>query len=387
MAAPVTDLEGSVLLTSDGADGDPARQGRKLKIAMLAPPWVPVPPLGYGGIEQVVGFLTEGLVSRGHAVTLFAAPRSRSSAAVRSVLPREHPDEIERSLHEVDHVARVFDEVDRAAAAGSGFDVIHDHSGFTGVAMANRIAVPVVHTLHGPFTEDTASFYQAHGHKAHLVAISRAQQESAPDAVPIAGVVHNPIDLEEWPYQPNKQDYLLWIGRMDETKGAHRAIAAARGAGVPLVLAGPVQPGQEEYFQREVEPRVDGDWVRYVGEVGGDDKARVFAEARALLMPISWDEPFGMVMVEALACGTPVIAFPSGAAPEIVEDAKNGFLVDDEKAMAEAVKRLSDIDPAACRASADRFGVHTAAAGYERVYRSIVADRASDGAGRAGQGG
>ena len=372
----------------DGSSRASAPHHRNLKIAMLAPPWVSVPPPGYGGIEQVVGFLSDGLVRRGHEVTLFAAPGSRSSATVREVLARDHPDEIERALYEADHVARVFDEVDRVAATGGpGFDVIHDHSGFTAVAMANRIDVPVVHTLHGPFTEETASFYQAHGRKAHLVAISRAQQESAPAGVPIAGVVHNPIDVREWPFEPDKRDYLLWVGRMDETKGPHRAIAAARAAGAPLVLAGPVQPGQEEYFKEAVEPHLDDDRVRYIGEVGGEDKLRLFAEARALLMPITWDEPFGMVMVEALACGTPVIAFRSGAAPEIVQPGTNGYLVDDEEAMAEAVKALPDIDPKACRASVERFDVDAAAAGYERIYRTLLAGPAGDDtAARTGQG-
>jgi glycosyltransferase involved in cell wall biosynthesis len=349
---------------------------------MLAPPWVPTPPPGYGGIELVVGFLTEGLVRRGHDVTLFAAPESRSSATVREVLPHGHPDEMERSLYEVDHVARVFDEVDRAAAAGRGFDLIHDHCGFTAVAMANRIDVPVVHTLHGPFSEDRAAFYAAHGAKAHLVAISRTQQAAAPAGTPIAGVVPNPIDLDEWPYQPDKGDYLLWVGRLNDAKGPHRAIAAARAAGTPLVLAGPVQPGEQEYFDREVAPHLDDDRVRYVGEVGGDRKRRLFAEARALLMPIRWDEPFGMVMVEALACGTPVIAFPRGAAPELVRPGENGCLVEDEDAMAAAVATLDRIDPAACRSSvADRFGVDHVVVGYEQVYDAVLRRRSGLAAG------
>lgn len=351
----------------------PDPPARKLKIAMLAPPWVPTPPTGYGGIELVVSFLSEALVRRRHDVTLFAAPESRSSAILREVLPQGHPDEMERSLHEADHVGRVFDEVDRAAAEGRGFDLIHDHCGYTAVAMANRIDVPVVHTLHGPFTGDTAAFYSQHGGKAHLVAISDTQRAAAPAGTRIAGVVPNPIDLDEWPYQPDKGDYLLWVGRLNDAKGPHRAIAAARAAGTPLVLAGPVQPGEQEYFDREVAPHLDDDRVRYVGEVGGDRKRRLFAEARALLMPIRWDEPFGMVMVEALACGTPVIAFPRGAAPEIVRPGENGCLVEDEDEMAEAVATLGKIDPAACRSSvAERFGVDRVAAGYEEIYGAIV---------------
>jgi glycosyltransferase involved in cell wall biosynthesis len=156
---------------------------------------------------------------------------------------------------------------------------------------------------------------------------------------------------------------------MAEIKGPHRAIAAARAAGVPLVLAGPVQPGQEAFFAREVEPHVDGDRVRYVGEVGADDKQGVYGSARALLMPIRWAEPFGMVMVESLACGTPVVAFPEGSVPEIVVDGANGFVAGDEEEMAAAIGRLGELDRAACRAGAqERFDVGAAIDGYERIY-------------------
>ena len=171
-------------------------------------------------------------------------------------------------------------------------------------------------------------------HKGTLVGISRAQLASAPPGLGPIAAIPNPIDLRAWPLQERKGDYLLWIGRMTPEKGPHRAIAAARAAGVPLVLAGVIQPGQQAFFDREVAPHIDGDRVRFVGEVGGSAKRSLFARARGLLMPIRWDEPFGMVMVEALACGTPVIAFPEGAARELVVDGGTGFLVDDERAMA-----------------------------------------------------
>ena len=189
----------------------------------------------------------------------------------------------------------------------------------------------------------------------------------------IAGVVPNPIEVADWPFQPNKQDYLLWMGRFDDYKGAHRAIAVARQAGVPLLLAGPVQPGQEAYFSEQIEPHLDGDQVRYLDEVGGAEKEELLANARSLLMPITWNEPFGMVMVEALACGTPVIAFPQGAAREIVQHELNGFLVDDEESMAAALAGLDRIDPATCRESvATRFNPDTVAAGYLRIYEKAL---------------
>jgi glycosyltransferase involved in cell wall biosynthesis len=345
---------------------------------MLAPPWISVPPPGYGGVESVVGVLTDALVRRGHAVTLFCAPGSRSSARVVPLLEEAHPEEIERSLYEVDHVARAFEEID-LAAYDRRFDVVHDHCGFTALAMADRLDTPFVHTLHGQFTAGTAAFYARHGHKAALVGISRAQLASAPEGLEPVGAIPNPIDVQAWPLREHKDDYLLWVGRMSGEKGPHRAIAAARAAGVPLVLAGVIQPGQQAFFDREVAPHIDGERVRFIGEIGGSVKLAVFAGARALLMPIRWEEPFGMVMVEALACGTPVIAFPEGAARELVRDGRTGFLVEDEQAMGAAVGRLSHIAPRDCRAwVAEYCDVDVVAAAYERVYRSVAHPRVAE---------
>jgi glycosyltransferase involved in cell wall biosynthesis len=239
--------------------------------------------------------------------------------------------------------------------------------------MAERLDVPIVHSLHGAFTHETAGFYQRHGHKVALVAISRSQAHRAPAGVRIAAVVPNPIATDRWPLGLDKDDYLLWIGRMDPVKGAHRAIEASRIGRRPLVMAGPIQPGQEDYFRRRIEPHVDGQRVRYVGEVAGLPRQRLFARAAALLMPIRWDEPFGMVMVEALATGTPVIAFPEGAAGEIVIDGYNGRLVDDEAEMAEAVQEIDTIDPYDCRESVrSRYDIAITTSGYEAVYRHAI---------------
>ena len=361
----------------DGADLPLARAprnqpGASLRVAMLAPPWISVPSSGYGGVESVVSTLTESLVRRGHDVTLFCAPGSVSRANVVPLLDQSHPDEIERSLYEVDHVGRAFDEID-SAEDGDGFDVVHDHCGFTGLAMANRIETPLVHTLHGPFTAETQAFYARHGHKAALVGISRAQLASAPRDLGPIGSIPNPIDLRTWPLQERKGDYLLWVGRMTPEKGPHRAIAAARAVDVPLVLAGVIQPGQQAFFDREVAPHIDGERVRFVGEVGGAPKRSLFARARGLLMPIRWNEPFGMVVVEALACGTPVIAFPEGGVPELVIEGKTGFLVDDERAMAVAIGRLTQIAARDCRAWVSKnCDVEVVAAAYERIYRSVA---------------
>jgi glycosyltransferase involved in cell wall biosynthesis len=340
----------------------------------VAPPWITVPPPGYGGIEEVVRLLCQGLVARGHEVTLFAAPGSESDARVVEVLDEPQPERMEHSLIEAGHVGTVFDRIDAQRVAGRPFDVVHDHCPAVALAMADRVPEPVVHTLHGPFDEERSELYRRQGHKATLVALSHSQRSDLPEGVECRHVVPNPIDLEEWPFSEQKDDALLFVGRMDADKGPNRAIEAAGKARSRLTLAGPVQPDSEEFFAREVEPHLDGDRVRYVGSLGADEKRQAFARARGLLMPIEWPEPFGLVMVEALATGTPVIAFDRGAAPEIVIDGENGFVVRDVDQMAAAVDRLDEIDPCRCRRSvAERFGVDTVCAAYERTYADAVA--------------
>jgi glycosyltransferase involved in cell wall biosynthesis len=360
----------------------PIRFGRRarperLRIALLAPPWIPVPPPGYGGIERVIADLAGGLVRHGHDVSLLAAPGSRSDAEVVTLLERDYAEKIGDTVVDVDHVARALAVVDEAARRGRPFQIIHDHSGFALVAVADRVDVPVLHTLHGPFDEESRAFFGRHGRKVWLSSLSDAQADAGPAGLRYVGTIPNPIDLRAWPLERRKQRYLLWVGRMVEGKGPHRAIAAARRAGLPLVLAGPVQSGQEEYFEDAVRPHIDDDRVRYVSEVGGRRKRELFAHALALLMPIRWPEPFGIVMVEAMACGTPVIAFPVGSAPEVVRHGESGFLVDDESEMADAVHRVGDLDPATIRAGvSERYGIDLVTRAYEKAYRRVIAGAA-----------
>jgi glycosyltransferase involved in cell wall biosynthesis len=226
--------------------------------------------------------------------------------------------------------------------------------------------------VHGPFDHDTKPFYSRHGSKGRMVCISHAQASSAPNGANVAGVVHNPIDVYSWPVGERKEDWLLWLGRIVPEKGPQRAIKVAQATGRPLVLAGNVQPRHERFFADEIQPHIDGRMIRYVGEVGGARKQRLFADAYAFLMPITWPEPFGLVMVESLAAGTPVLAFAHGAAVEIVEHGRNGFLVENEDEMAAMVEKASQIDPRECRRSAERFSPDRVAAGYEAVYERVA---------------
>src|SRR6476659_4805974 len=310
--------------------GTVASTDRPLRIAMVAPPWISIPAPTYGGIEEVVRLLCQGLVARGNHVTLYAAPDSESDARVVEAL-----------------------------------------------AMADRLREPFVHTLHGPFDDERAELYRRQGHKATLVAISESQRSQAPEGVECRHVVPNPIDLAEWPFQVEKDDGLLFLGRLDPDKGPQRAIEAARRASRRLVLAGPVQAEAEEFFASEVEPHIDDDHVRYLGPLGPDDKRQALVRAGGLLMPIEWAEPFGLVMIEALATGTPVIAFERGAAAEIVIDGEHGFLVSDVDGLVAAIDRLSEIDPCLCRRSVERFDVAAVCAAYEDVYADAISRTAS----------
>jgi glycosyltransferase involved in cell wall biosynthesis len=340
-----------------------------MRIALLSPPWIAVPPPGYGGIEWIVSLLAEELVARGHDVTLFATGDSKTSAELGYVFDKGPASAMHQAMPYAMHVGEAFRHVAAAARTGGPFDVVHDHTSAIALALADRLPVPLVHTVHGPFTEGTREFYARHGTKATLVAISQAQLDNAPTPLRGSPVIPNPLSVEAWRFRVEKDGYLLWLGRMTEEKGPHRAIEVAQRADRPLILAGPVQPGQERFFRDEVEPHLDSDRIRYIGEVQERTKAELLAGASTVLMPIRWAEPFGMVMVEALASGTPVLAFPEGAAREIVLHGENGFLARDEAEMAAFVGRLGEIDPGLCRESVrSRYDPSLIAAAYEDVY-------------------
>ena len=341
---------------------------------MLAPPWIAVPPAGYGGVETVVADLTEALVERGHDVTLFCAPGSHSSATTVPLLDDQHPAEIERSLYEADHVARAFAAIDVAGEEGSGFDIVHDHCGFTALAMADRLETPLLHTLHGPFTRETATFYAHHAGKAWVAGHQRRSAgESVPTNLRSVGAIPNPIAVDAWPFQRSDDGYLLWIGRMTPEKGPHRAIEIARAAGQDLILAGVVQPGQRSFFERHVEPHIDGRAgpLRRRGRWRPQEEPVRRRAGAARADPLARAVRHGDHRSAGLRHA--VLAFDEGAVTELVDDGITGFIVEDEPAMVAALRNVKQIDPAACRRwVAEHCDVKVVAGAYEAAYRTVL---------------
>jgi glycosyltransferase involved in cell wall biosynthesis len=339
-------------------------------VAMVAPPWFETPPTSYGGIEAMVADLVGELTARGHEVTLIGAGSDLTPATTFVPVFEEPPSgRLGEALPEIVYAARV----DRLLARLDA-EVVHDHS-LAGPLLARGRRAPTVVTMHGPVDGEHGEIMAALGGTVHVVAISDAQRADRAD-INWVGTVHNAVDVEQYPFADQKDDVVLWMGRFSPDKGPEIAIDAARAAGLPIVLAGKLsEPAEQEFFDAEIAPRL-GDGVRYVGEVGGRDKRELCARARALLFPIQWEEPFGIVMLEALACGTPVVATRRGSVPEVVEDGVNGIVVDSDAQvdeLAQALHSAVEIDPARCRASVRlRFTPQLMADGYEAVYRSVT---------------
>ena len=344
-----------------------------MRIAVIAPPWYAVPPSGYGGIEWVVSLLADGLTDRGHEVTLFAPPGSETEAELIPPLGEVPPAElIGDPWYEAAHAVSAYDR-------GDQFDLLHDHTGPVGASIGAMSDAPTVHTLHGPFTPQTTMLYRRIARRHWFVAISESQQSMGPPTLRWGGVVYNGIPIDRYPFREDKDDYLCFLGRADEEKAPHLAIEAARLAGRRLVMCATTKNERERsYWAEQVEPLL-GDDVEVHGECDQEQKMELLARAAALLFPIQWAEPFGLVMTEAMACGTPVIAWRNGSVPEIVADGETGFIVESVEEMAAAVDRVAEVDPHAIRArTQERFSGEAMVSGYEQVYDRVVgAERAA----------
>lgn len=354
----------------------PRREDR-LRVAVVAPPWYPVPPRGYGGIELVVSLLARGLRARGDEVVVAGAESSEpgtvelAPAAWEADLGGKYGP-----VRELTYVARVSALLRRAGP----FDIIHDHSGFAGLVAATLMDIaPVVHTVHGVLSEPERTFYRTMHDRADLVAISSAQRASAPE-LPWVSTVHNAVDTSSLLTVPpgDKDGYLLCLARICPEKGQHIAIEVARRTGHRLVLAGKVEPtpAGQLYYHTAVAPHVDGSGVIYHRNVAGREKSELIARAYALVAPIAWAEPFGLSVVEAMASGTPAVSYARGAAVELIDNGVTGFTVkpDDVEAMTAAVLATADIDPRRCADTARRrFNPDRMAEKYHRVYSEIAA--------------
>ena len=352
-----------------------------MRIAEIAPPWVEVPPTRYGGIEWIVSLLTDGLVSRGHDVTLYAPGGSTTRGELRA------PFEGAVDLGELDFYGAVHPMAIQSVAPfleAERYDVIHDHTGPIAACLGALSDTPVLHTLHGPFNPDVRQLFRMIAGKIYFNSISEAQRSGCPELNYI-GTIYNAVQVETYPFRSEKEDYALFLGRFTEDKGAHTAIYVAQQTGVPLRMAGKVDPGADAlYFEEHIEPHVDGENIIYEGEADNDYKRELLSGARFLLFPIQWEEPFGLVMTEALACGTPVVASAMGSAPEIVVDGEVGVLAApyrwDEMVSAILDGRLDGIDPYRCRQLVEeRFSVEAMLDGYEAAFEKILAIEGAGG--------
>jgi glycosyltransferase involved in cell wall biosynthesis len=343
-----------------------------MRIAQVAPLFESVPPRFYGGTERIVAYLTDELVRRGHDVTLFASGDSRTTARLRAVVERAM--RFEAATHAV-LAAELIRELGLVFSSAGDFDVIHCHVDYLAFPFHGLTPTPTVHTIHGRLDLPHLAAVYGQFRAVPLVSISDAQRAPlAALGVSWAGTVYHGLPVERYAFAPEDRGYLAFLGRIAPEKQADLAIEIARRSGLPLKIAAKVDAADQAYFDRVVRPLLDDPLVEFLGEIGEDDKPAFLGGARALLFPIDWPEPFGLVMIEAMACGTPVVARPCGSVPEVVVDGRTGFLGASLLELVEAVKRLDEIDRAECRHHVERrFSARRMAEDYEAIYDRLAA--------------
>lgn len=339
-----------------------------MRIGLIAPPWIPVPPDAYGGTESVIDLLGRGLVDAGHDVVLAASADSTCPVSRLPGTAMGDPAEIGKGESELKHVIHAY-------ASLTDMDVIHDHTLAGGLYRHRPQGIPLVVTAHNPFASGFGDIYRTIAKDATLVAVSRHQAATAPASI-IGRVIHHGLDTARVPVGTGKGSYVCFLGRMDPDKGVLQAIEVAMMAGVPLRIAAKMRSAAEHsYFSDVIEPLL-GSSVEYLGELDPESKYALLGDSMALLNPIQWTEPFGMAMIEALATGTPVVATPRGSAPEIVRDGVNGFLRSSLRGLAEAIASIETIERDTCRWSAERFfGVERMVQKHLGLYEEVCAGR------------
>jgi glycosyltransferase involved in cell wall biosynthesis len=349
-----------------------------LRIGVVAPPWVPVPPEAYGGIESVLDTLVRGFHDAGHEVFLAAHPASTAPVHLLGPTSAGGAYRMGEVVGETAHVLGAHALLDTV-----GVDVIHDHT-LVGPLLARRPgSPPMVTTNHGPFEPDLRAIFAAASRQAAVVAISHAQAATA-DSVPIARVIHHGVAVDRFPVGDGTGGYLAFIGRMCPDKGVVEAIDAAQAVGLPLRIAAKLrEPEELDYFEAQVRTRLGPD-IEFLGELGHGDKVQLLGGAVALCNPVQWEEPFGLVMIEAMACGTPVVTYRRGSAPELVESGRTGWLVDNPADLVDRLGALDVLDRVACRRLVEeRFLAERMVDEHLELYGSVIAtSSAADGRGR-----
>jgi len=341
-----------------------------MRIAQVAPLIESVPPAAYGGTERVVSYLTEELVRQGHEVTLFASGDSGTSARLVSC----SPEALRLSEQFIDPPAHLTRELECVAAEASSFDIIHWHLDYFHFPMSRRLGIPHVTTLHGRLDiPDLQPLYDEFTDMP-VVSISNDQRRPLPQARYVA-TIHHGLPPAEFTPSDKIGGYLAFLGRISPEKRADRAIEVARRSGMPLLIAAKVDAVDREYYEREIEPMLEADHVEFVGEVGDAEKGEFLRNAAALIFPIDWAEPFGLVMIEAMACGTPVIATRTGSVPEVIEEGVTGFIVESTSEAVAAVGRIGELDRTRIRAAFEaRFTVERMTRDYVELYERLIAD-------------
>ena len=347
----------------------------EMRIALVAPPWFAVPPFGYGGIERVVAYLADGLSARGHSVTLFASGGSRTRADLVSHYPEPPSASLGHALVEAPHLMEAF-------RRWGEFDIIHDHT-YLGLLAASGVRIPVVHTVHGAIGPETSAYYRAAAAAGvHFVAISHRQRRDLPPEVR-SEVIWNALDLRGIPFGATPGEYLLFVGRMSPEKGICEAIEIARRAARRLVVCAKInEQAERDYFEAEVKPALTAIPHELLEQPEPSELMRIYAGAYATLFPISWEEPFGLVMIESMAAGTPVVAFNRGSVPEIIEDGRTGRIVQSIDQAVDALPGIASIARQDCRGRVERlFSAGTAVSRHEALYKRILAEPALHGRG------